>query len=491
MISNFNNADDIHKCKIVTIDENYVLNAFWVKTMERKPTINEMYLSFFRDVPYGKEFTRHELVLALEKIFNAKRDSILPSDYCYNSSNVGVEGRDRLQLFIKTGRGKYIYVGPDYDPNGINPYEYGTINSSFLQNSDPIATIDEETLDKSMKWFVDYVTVQQGCSDISFQVGWLAETEGYKKEIYENSHRALKIDNWSSGMIGTGEIIKYVLEGFKQKSNKGFNNIVQFQSLTEFKNKAESNVKKAEDILFRLFKEDDPSVAFDDACDFWGKRFPELSYLMFMKDNTRYLPVKTKHHIKSFDLLNIDTRFLKTCSWDNYSVFLQIHRIIRDRLEEYLGMDVSLVDAHSFVWVLQKAPIDFMDQKAINEVELVEDDDPYTSVVVKTGKEGKITYHYVATYERKPQNRTAAIKIHGCKCMACGFDFEKEYGELGKGFIEVHHVKPLYTLNDEIEVDPRNDLICVCSNCHRMIHKKRGSVLSLEELIDILNAQKN
>ena len=54
--------------------------------------------------------------------------------------------------------------------------------------------------------------------------------------------------------------------------------------------------------------------------------------------------------------------------------------------------------------------------------------------------------------------------------MICGFDFEEKYGELGKGYIEVHHIKPLSEIDEEVVVNPETDLICVCSNCHRKIH---------------------
>ena len=54
--------------------------------------------------------------------------------------------------------------------------------------------------------------------------------------------------------------------------------------------------------------------------------------------------------------------------------------------------------------------------------------------------------------------------------MICGFDFEQKYGELGKGYIEVHNIKPLATLEQEVFVNLETDLICVCANCHRMLH---------------------
>ncbi|MEK7395496.1 MAG: HNH endonuclease, partial [Candidatus Poribacteria bacterium] len=82
--------------------------------------------------------------------------------------------------------------------------------------------------------------------------------------------------------------------------------------------------------------------------------------------------------------------------------------------------------------------------------------------------------------------RVEAISLHGTKCMACDFDFEKKYGERGKGFIEIHHIKPVSELGGNTKVDPATDLVVVCSNCHRMIHRKKNKVLSLEELKKII-----
>lgn len=78
-------------------------------------------------------------------------------------------------------------------------------------------------------------------------------------------------------------------------------------------------------------------------------------------------------------------------------------------------------------------------------------------------------------HKRIERNRKLAIKakkLHGYTCQACGFDFEKEYGEIGKGFIEAHHLTPLNKLKGQkIALDPKRDFAVLCSNCHRMIHK--------------------
>ena len=104
-------------------------------------------------------------------------------------------------------------------------------------------------------------------------------------------------------------------------------------------------------------------------------------------------------------------------------------------------------------------------------------------------KEGQKKQVFATRYERKPQLRKQAIEIHGTSCMACGFNFEEVYGSRGKNYIEVHHVKPLSDENEESEVNPSTDLIVVCANCHRIIHRKRDNILSLDELKSLI--QKN
>lgn len=101
-------------------------------------------------------------------------------------------------------------------------------------------------------------------------------------------------------------------------------------------------------------------------------------------------------------------------------------------------------------------------------------------------KDGKVIEYFGTRYERNPINRARAIEIHGTSCKACGFNFENAYGELGKDFIEVHHVMPLHLTGEEIEINPKTDLVPVCSNCHRIIHRKKNNILTIEELKKIL-----
>jgi len=96
--------------------------------------------------------------------------------------------------------------------------------------------------------------------------------------------------------------------------------------------------------------------------------------------------------------------------------------------------------------------------------------------------EGALKEFYGKRYERDTRNRAKAIEIHGMVCIICGFDFEEKYGIRGKGFIEIHHTKPLSSMENEQIIKPETDLVPVCSNCHRMIHRRRDEVLSVEQL---------
>ncbi len=96
--------------------------------------------------------------------------------------------------------------------------------------------------------------------------------------------------------------------------------------------------------------------------------------------------------------------------------------------------------------------------------------------------EGQRSTRLVTRFERSLKLRTAAVAIHGTRCQACGLSFGEVYGELGDGFIEVHHLKPVADYLGETNVDPASDMAVVCPNCHRMLHRRAGTPLTIEEL---------
>ena len=146
-----------------------------------------------------------------------------------------------------------------------------------------------------------------------------------------------------------------------------------------------------------------------------------------------------------------------------------------DVLSEYFTVETHQANVTKMLNILKGA-------KELNEF-CIDDVEP----IIQGYEEGEEIQSFITHYERNPRNRMNAIHLHGTTCMVCGFNFEEVYGEIGKNYIEVHHVNPLSTLDESTIIHPETDLVCVCSNCHRMLHRNRDRVLTIEELKEMMN----
>lgn len=71
------------------------------------------------------------------------------------------------------------------------------------------------------------------------------------------------------------------------------------------------------------------------------------------------------------------------------------------------------------------------------------------------------------------------------ECEACGFDFARTYGTVGRGYIECHHLLPLAAA--PVRATRLSDLALLCANCHRIAHRIRPWP-SVQDLIALTNA---
>ena len=157
--------------------------------------------------------------------------------------------------------------------------------------------------------------------------------------------------------------------------------------------------------------------------------------------------------------------------------------------KSYLDENMDIVDYllnNTFLSEDLKEALEIIlsNRKSNREVELF---DEHTTVI-----EGTQAIVKTRVYKRSSKLREKAIQFYTVddriKCQACCFDFEEFYGEYGKNFIEIHHQKPVFQFDgDDLEKtieEALKNVIPVCSNCHRMIHRKRDKPLSLEQLKD-------
>lgn len=100
--------------------------------------------------------------------------------------------------------------------------------------------------------------------------------------------------------------------------------------------------------------------------------------------------------------------------------------------------------------------------------------------------EGAVRRVTVNAYERNPEARRQCINHYGTNCFVCGFDFLEVYGEIGKDFIHVHHLKQMSEIGETYQVNPIQDLRPVCPNCHAIIHRRKPPY-TIEEMKQLLN----
>ena len=128
--------------------------------------------------------------------------------------------------------------------------------------------------------------------------------------------------------------------------------------------------------------------------------------------------------------------------------------------------------------------------KKTKKVLIYDEDDTIT--------EGKVSTKTAIVKERSQKLRRAAIEHYTVDgkivCSVCGFDFKKIYGELGDGYIQMHHENPVYQYSDDgfetyISEAVKN-MKPLCANCHCMVHRNKGRLISITELKAIMDGSK-
>jgi len=87
-------------------------------------------------------------------------------------------------------------------------------------------------------------------------------------------------------------------------------------------------------------------------------------------------------------------------------------------------------------------------------------------------REGTTYSVTVNAFERNSTARSECLAHFGHACACCNMTFASQYGDAFSMFIHVHHLKPLSEVRGKYIVDPVNDLVPVCPNCHAVIHSR-------------------
>lgn len=186
--------------------------------------------------------------------------------------------------------------------------------------------------------------------------------ENYKKEIWDKANSQLqKIKSMDD--FGSGQILNAIIGCIEIKGN----NLLEWQSkkrgpegrvhakLYEILKTKQSLAELEETIWKFYFTDEQPEFYFFDVfTKIVNKKYSLISYLYFIKDKSKYLPLATNTFDDFFKEIGINLVTKLNCSWENYYSYISIMEYIRTFLRDNLDPDTCLLDAHSFAWILER-----------------------------------------------------------------------------------------------------------------------------------------
>ena len=217
--------------------------------------------------------------------------------------------------------------------------------------------IDKQKLNEYFDAFSSFIFQKDGASFPFPSSPYFMEAESYKADIYKTARENLKCEEWTEQDIGTGKIIDCTIVAIEVNDNnlmtvdgrygekgKGHYSLIAVKSDSKL-------MSTYEKLLYDFYKSNiDDQNAFNQFIKVASKKYSFIAYLFFIKDYERFLPIAPAVFDSIFVRLNIKHKMSYKCSWDNYVTFNNIIMQIRDFLSNKVQGDVSLLDAHSFVW---------------------------------------------------------------------------------------------------------------------------------------------
>jgi hypothetical protein len=207
--------------------------------------------------------------------------------------------------------------------------------------------------------FRAFVQEKSGTRFVSFASNLYTEDqEGYKYRIFDSGRDALGFRNWRSSSIGDGTIAESVIAAIELPDN----NLVPWRARFGPQSRPQrvlyecrthpDKLPDIERVFFDFYTKDQDETSFGDLTAVFGRTYPLLAYFFFLKDRSRYLPIAPTSFDRAFEYLGADFKTSQRCSWDNYSTFLRLMGELKAMLADSIGGEVTLLDAHSFAWIL-------------------------------------------------------------------------------------------------------------------------------------------
>ncbi len=302
--------------------------------------------------------------------------------------------------------------------------------------------IDKFLFEQQFQRFRDHVIKESGMDLTSFSSNPYTEVqEGYKYDLYRDARKLLRFETWKESDIGSGKIARSVIEAVELPKN----NLVQWQSRYGDERRPHNallvaleshlNIEAFDSVFYSLYRKSDDLNVFGSLVDLFGRKYAVIAYLLFLKDRNQYMPIAPSYFDKAFSLLGASFSTNQKCSWENYLTFNNILSELKILLTGKLEGEVSLLDAHSFAWMISRT---------IEDNELTKDDVEYLELSEKQ-REAVVKARIGQGYFRD-----ALVNYWGeCSVTKC-----KEIS-----LLRASHIKPWSKCDSKEAVDPFNGFL--------------------------------
>ena len=228
-------------------------------------------------------------------------------------------------------------------------------------------TISTDILENLYKEFVDFIKIIANEDFVSFKSSnYVDQQENYKYSIYREAKRYLGNKDWKLEQIGKGEIQRSVHSAIVKNANHNHksydNNLIYWIQKDNF-SKISRN-KDLEQLFFDFYKTKiSNQKAFEGLMEYFDYQL--IAYLFFIKDYNQFLPISQEifDDVISQKLHIPDFKTSRRISWENYKTFLDInkqaYRFLRTK-----DKNATLLDAHSFLWILGKQREDWLSKSS-------------------------------------------------------------------------------------------------------------------------------
>lgn len=314
-------------------------------------------------------------------------------------------------------------------------------------------TISARKFDTTYNHFLDYVIHESGQPFIDFATGYVQHHESYKYELRDEALSILKVETWTKDQIGEGEILSKIIQilelpnnnlvDTRRRAGEGSEQHYDFISALNER----SQCVQFESVLFDLFKSNKSGeVLFNELIGLIKHKYPIIAFLFFIKNDREFLPISPTNFEHAFRMVGCDLRLSHQCSWENYSLYLQVIHQVKDALESKLHQSVTLLDAHSFLWIIgyhNRLEVWLKDQKkkedriVFEEIQVVPFNDPNRQ---RKSRSTEGLSRAVNWEQREKQNRIAGRRAE---------EFAIEF--------EVERLKALNVENPELMVKDVSD----------------------------------